>query len=179
VFRIPRLVNNKGSKSKKKRSCRMKEKLFRNVLVMVFTTLLLTPCCHKGAKIQPDVKNVAINISAPRLKVFQETSYALVRRGFVIVQANDSLGLITTEFKKAEESFGQSALAGIFSSKQNPEVQFVTNIMEKNGASILTITAKGRIIYKKRFYVDYIFSDEFMNVVRQIAEEIKAAAEAK
>jgi hypothetical protein len=141
--------------------------------------LLVVPGCHKGPKIRPDVKNVTVNITAPRTRVFQETSIALVGRGFVIITANDSLGLLTTEFKKVEEGFRQTLVQGIFGNKQHPEVQFITNITEKNGISTLTLTAKGRIIYKKRFYIDYMFTDEFMNVVRQLGEEIKASAEAK
>jgi len=151
----------------------------RRVSLLACILLLTALSCHKGAKIIPDVKKVAINISATRARVFEETSIALVQRGFVIFTANDSLGLITTEFKKAEESFKESFLQGVFGKKQHPEVQFVTNIIEKAGVSTLTIVAKGRIIYKKTYYVDYIFSDEFMNMVRQIGEEIKAQAEQK
>ena len=157
----------------------MKRRQFMKTAVLSLIVFFVVPSCHKGPKIRPDVKNVTVSVSAPRTRVFEETSIALVSRGFIIITANDSLGLLTTEFKKVEEGFKQSFIQGVFGSKQHPEVQFVTNITEKNGVSTLTITAKGRIIYKKRFYIDYMFSDEFMNVVRQLGEEIKAAAEVK
>jgi len=157
----------------------MKRTQLRNVFLLACVVLLIVPSCHKGPKITPEVKNAIINISAPKARVFEATSIALISRGFVIITANDSLGLLTTEFKKAEESFKESFLQGVFGEKQHPEVQFVTSIIEKAGNSTLTIMAKGRIIYKKRYYADYIFSDEFMNLVRKIGEEIKAQSEIK
>jgi hypothetical protein len=149
------------------------------MLLLVCVALFLIPGCHKTPKIQPSVKNVTIEVWAPKAKVFEAASFILIKRGFIINVANDNLGLLTTEFRSVDQGLQERIFINAMFGTSKPEVQFSTSIIEKEGVSTLTIVAKGRTFHKKRGYYDYIFGDDFMNGVRRIGEEIKFEAEGK
>lgn len=157
----------------------MKRSRIRVVYLLACAVLLIVPGCHKTPKIRPSVKNVTIEIWAPKAKVFEATSIVFIKRGFTISVANDSVGLLTTEFKTVDQGFQDALFMDVMFGKRKPQVQFATNIIENEGVSTLTIVAKGRTYHRKRGYEDYIFGDGFMNGVRKIGEEIKVTAEGK
>ena len=152
---------------------------FRVICLLTCVVLLLVPGCHKTPKIQPSVKNVTIEVWAPKAKVFEAASIVLIKRGFIISVANDNLGLLTTEFRSVDQGLQDRRFMNAMFGTAKPEVQFSTNIIEREGVSTLTIVAKGRTYHKKRGYYDYVFGDGFMNGVRIIGEEIKMTAEEK
>ena len=152
---------------------------FRSACLLACMAFLLMPGCHKTPKIQPSVKNVTIEVWAPKPKVFEAASVVLIKRGFIISVANDNLGLLTTEFRSVDQGLQERIFMNVMFGSSKPEVQFSTNIVERESVSTLTIVAKGRTFHKKRGYYDYIFGDDFMNGVRRIGEEIKVMAEEK
>ena len=148
------------------------------ILLLICVVILFVPSCRKTVELQPQANNVVIEINAPKLKIFEFTSVAFVKRGFAIISANETLGLLTTEFKRIDESV-QDRLLLSFLGQEKPEVQFITSISGKDDVYNLIILAKGRTYNKKRGYEDIVLSDKFMNIVRIIGEEIKLAAEEK
>ena len=149
--------------------------------LVVFVSLIGIACRSKVMLDEP--KNVAVSIQAPRARVFEAATLTFIKGGFTILVANESVGLITTDFRGVlvglKEALHLDLRQNDFGGGIDPQVQFATNIIETGGQSVLTIVAKGRVWNKKRGYVPYIFKDEFMNNVRAIAEQIKTQAEAK
>jgi len=149
------------------------------ICLMVFAALFIIPGYHKTPKIQPNVKNITIEVWTPKAKVFEAASVVLIKRSFIISMANDNLGLLTTDFRSVDQGFQDRLFMNVMFGQTKPEVQFSTDILEREGVSTLTIVAKGRVFHKKRGYYDYVFGDDFMNGVRRIGEEIKVMAEEK
>jgi hypothetical protein len=150
-----------------------------NIFVLVCIALLIMSACHNAPKIQTEVKNITVDINAPKAKVFEIATLTFIKGGFTISVANEGAGLITTDFKVVDVGFREAYHLAMVEESGNPQIQFGTSIIQTGNTSVLTMVAKGLIWKKKRGYVPYVFSDEFMNSVRAIGEQIKAQAEAK
>ncbi len=149
----------------------------KNPFLLAFIALLIMASCH--SKVETEVKNVTVSINAPKNKVFEAANLTFLKGGFTILVANEGAGLLTTDFQPVTLSFQDAIHADLVEeAEDNVELQFGTSIIGNEGQSTLTIVAKGRV-WKKKRYQTYMFSDEFMNSVRAIAEQIKAQAEAK
>lgn len=133
--------------------------------------------CHPNVVIS-EPKNVSIGINAPKAKVFEAATLIFIKGGFTISVANESVGLITTDFQTVSVGFLEAYHLALSDESGNPEIQFSTTVQESGGQSVLTMVAKGRV-WSKKGYRPYTFKDEFMNNVRAIAEQIKAQAEGK
>ena len=157
----------------------MKNAQFRTMFLLFCVALLVFPNCGGGPKIETEVKNVTVSIDAPKAKVFEVATLTFIKGGFTISVANETVGLITTDFKLVDVGFGEAFHLALSEEKGNPEVQFGTSIVENGGKSILTMVAKGRTWSKKRGYQPYLFKEDFMNSIRNIGEDIKRQAEAK
>jgi len=144
---------------------------------VILATLFIAFC--GSPKLAPTAKPIATSINAPKLAVFDATSLVVMNRGFSIISSNDRLGLITTDYKQLDQSFGGAFLLEM-RGKRKVEVQLTTNIVSNNGTSVLTILPKGRIQQKKGGYYDEIeFSDAFLKNIGDIGQEIKKFAESK
>ncbi len=157
----------------------MKKNHLVSLFALALVALLTAYGCHSAPKIQTEVKNVTIEINAPKAKVFEITSLNFIKGGFTISVANESAGLITTDFKIVDVGFREAYHLAMTEEAGDPQIQFGTSIIQTGNKSVLTMVAKGLVWKKKRGYVPYVFSDEFMSNVRIIGEQIKAQAEAK
>jgi len=149
----------------------------RNLFLLASVALLIMASCHPKVIID-EPKNVTIAINAPKAKVFEAATLTFIKGGFTISVANETVGLLTTDFKRVDVGFTEAYHLAMVEESGDPEVQFGTSIVETGGRSALTMVAKGRV-WSKKGYRPYVFRDEFMNSVRTIGEQIKAQAEAK
>jgi len=157
----------------------MKRAQLKNVLLLVCVVSLFLSGCHSAPKLESETRNVSISINATRAKIFEVATLAFIKGGFTISVANESIGLITTDYKRVDVGFKEAFHLALSDEKGDPEVQFGTTITETGSGSILTMVVKGRTWSRKKGYQPYVFNDEFMNSVRIIGEQIKAQAEAK
>jgi hypothetical protein len=157
----------------------MKLKARVAIFAIVLFSLLLFPYCRGKAQLAPTTRPVITEINAQKLDVFDATSQVFLGRGFSILTSNERLGLITTDYKQLDESWGGGIVLRMFG-KKKPEVQLTTNVTTRNGTSVLTILPKGRVQQKKGSYYDEIqLSDGFLMKIADIGQEIKRRAEAK
>jgi hypothetical protein len=128
----------------------------------------------------PTTQEITVRINAPKLDVFDATGQEVMKHGFSIITSNERLGLITTDYKQLDESWGGGMVSRLFGIK-NPELQLTTNIVTDKDASVLTILPKRRILHQQRggHYDEINFSDSFLMKIREIGENIKTLAEAK
>ncbi len=124
-----------------------------------------------------DNPSVVIEISAPKLDVFDATSQVFINHGFALMTTNERIGLITTDYQDVKKSFGGSFVLALFG-KEGMEMMLTTNIRSAQNGSVLTILPKARARKISRLKEQY---DEIKlsNVegVRKIGLEIKALAE--
>lgn len=154
----------------------MKRIRSKNLFWVACAALLLLASC--GAKVEPEVRSITILINAPKAKVFEASSLIFIKGGFTISVANEGAGLLTTDFQTV--TAGLREAFRLYPEKkaeeEQVEIQLGTSIIENGGRSTLTMVAKGRIWKKKRWQT-YVFSDSFMDSVRNIGEQIKIQAE--
>jgi hypothetical protein len=147
-------------------------------VVLSFALLLLSGC-GGGPKLAPTTRQIVVHINAPKLDVFDSLSLVVMKHGFSIINSNERLGLITTDYKEVNESIGSGLLLSMFG-KKKPEMQLTTNISTKDNISVLTISPKGRVRQKKGSYYDEIqFGDSLVSFIEGMGREVKELAESK
>jgi len=147
----------------------------KNPFLLGSMALLIMASCH--SKVETEVKNVTVSINAPKAKVFETATLVFIKGGFTISVANESAGLLTTDYQAVTVGLQEAFHLDMIDEAEALEMQMGTSIIENGGQSTLTMVAKGRI-WKKKRWQPYVFSDEFMNNIRKIGEQIKTQAEA-
>lgn len=128
---------------------------------------------------QAEVKGIKIEIYASKMDIFDAASQVLIEKGFALLTTNERVGLITTDYIKAEESFGTSLLLSLFG-KKDIEIMLSTNIVGVGNKCTLSIFPKARVKKDSRLKVEYqemTLSDKSVKGFYSIGDEIKVLAE--
>ncbi|MDD8027197.1 MAG: SH3 domain-containing protein [Acidobacteriota bacterium] len=129
---------------------------------------------------QSDVNGIQIEINAPKLTVFDTATQVLMQQGFSLVTTNERIGLLTTDYRDAKESFGNALMLNLMGRK-DVEYMISTSITAANGKSILSLYPKGRMKKVNRLgvatYEDFEPNKKATENFRPLAEKIKTLSE--